>query len=405
MAGQVLPLNGDRLSRSLGCARGKLWRRPRVPPGEARARSARRVTVRRVAAWVSAAVVVAVAAVAVAATSWPWEAAASHLPPDPPFHVNGHLLVQPNGRRFVVKGVTVEALPFYRAGAVAGVQLAEVTGEDFRARDAIFRTLRAEGANTVRIPLGYDVYSGDDSQGGAGYLRRLGDVVAAARAEHLIAILSWWDSLGAGANLPSRYRQWLPMMGAVERAFKGDPGVLYEPLNEPNHVDWTTWRAVMTGVVDYWRRDLRYRGPLILDTIDYSWSFDPASAIDLLALDTRLLGTADLLFANHRYANANPCFCGRELDDWVGSVGTSVSRFPILGTEYGAFDGHWNPHLAWNREFLRYVAERAIPDGLNGAVVFVYHWVDANALAVRGTSTPTAWGSIADSELLGRRMG
>jgi hypothetical protein len=59
----------------------------------------------------------------------------------------------------------------------------------------------------------------------------------------------------------------------------------------------------MTEVVSFWRDELGHDGVLLLDTIDYSWNFDPQVAQRLLDHDADPLGGAPaIVFANHRYA-------------------------------------------------------------------------------------------------------
>ncbi len=315
-------------------------------------------------------------------------------------HVAGHLLRDDAGHRFVVKGVTVEAVPFYTDGGTSGPALGLLDTE-FAARDDVFRAVAAHGANTVRIPVSAGVYAADPGA----YLARLEATVAAARARGLRVIVAWWDSLGASGDLSSQYRGWLPMMGVVARALSSDPGVVFEPLNEPNGISWATWREVVTALVRAWRVDIGYRGPLVLDTIDYSWAFDPASADAVMSLDGRLDGKPNILIANHRYADANTCFCGAEAASWEDAVGRYVGTYPILGTEYGAFNHEGPPQLTWNAQFLQHLTRTAIPGGLNGAVLYVWHWLDANTLAEPGTAGLTPWGRIGASELLSRSFG
>ena len=318
--------------------------------------------------------------------------------------VRGNLLVDQAGRRFVVKGVTVEVVPFYAASDEAATLLTGATDAEFANREEVFRSIRAAGANTVRIPVSADVYRSLSAKAAADYLNRLSASVAAATANGLTVIIGWWDSLAAGSALPDQVGGWLPAMKAVADLFRRDPSVLYEPMNEPNDVEWTTWRSVTARVVSYWRKVIGYRGPLVLDTSGYSWNFDPASADAIIALDKGLLGRADVVFANHRYANQNTCFCGPEKQAFVDTIEGVVGKYAILGTEYGAFNGANPPHLEWNAEFLDYLATTSIPAGLNGAVAFVWHWIDPNTIAQPGTATLTPWGQIVEQELLARRL-
>lgn len=320
--------------------------------------------------------------------------------------VSGNLIHLASGPRFVVKGVVVYALPFYYDNQAVDQPLMSVTDQVASDPQGLFATIRATGANTVRIPLSALVYNDNryGPGGPTGYLERLRAVVRAASAAGLHVVLSWWDALGEGSALLADYKSQFPMMRTVATMFRHNNRVVYEPYNEPNGMTWDQWIVLMERTLSYWRADIGYRGLLIADTPMYSWDFEPVYVRRLLQYDAALLGHADLVVANHRYPNGSPCFCGAERASWVAKVGQYVRQFPILGTEYGIADGIGPAELGWARGFLSYLSSTAIPSGFNGAIGFVWNWVDADTMTDPVTHQLNAWGDVAVSELLSRHF-
>ncbi|HLN07071.1 MAG TPA: hypothetical protein VK217_12385 [Acidimicrobiales bacterium] len=194
--------------------------------------------------------------------------------------------------------------------------------------------------------------------------------------------------------MPIEYQSQWTMMRTVAAMFRNDPYVVFEPYNEPNHITWAQWILIMKRTLDSWRGVLGYRGLLIIDTPQFSWGFEPAYVRRLQQYDAALLGRADLVIANHRYPDGSLCFCGTSEASWVTTVGQYSSRFPIVGTELGIYDGFGGVGLEWGRSFLAYLDSTAIPHGFNGSVIFVWSWVNADSIIERATGHFTAWGQV-----------
>lgn len=328
----------------------------------------------------------------------------SSSPNSPPvLRTSANLLVDGRGHRVVLRGVTLYAVPFEDAGAGhPDPNLQRVTSTVYADRTAIFHSIAATGANVVRIPVsGYSWTHDTYGLGGsAGYLRRLVAIVDAARHAGLYVIIGWWDATAWGTTFPANEPGQAAMMAAVAHAFRHDGRVMFEPFNEPNGIGWSSWQGVVTRTLDLWRRQIGYRGVLILDTIAFSWDFDPAQATVVLDEDRRIAGTPDVVFANHRYANTDTCFCGRAAQAWTDDVERFVGTFPILGDEYGNFNAPFPPQPAWTSQFLAYVGTRSIPAGLNGALAFVWYWVDPNTMTAADAHTLTAYGRQVAADIL-----
>jgi hypothetical protein len=312
--------------------------------------------------------------------------------PSVALHVNGSLLVDSSDKRVILKGVTDYLLPFYTtASGTADPTLASAVAGNYAGRDAAFAAMKADGYNTVRVPLGVGTFINDvyGVGGSGGYLARIKAITASAQAHDLRVIFCWWNVLdgpAALANVPTA----LAVMHTVATALRGNSDVLFEPVNEPFNLTWAQWQPVMQTIVTFWRTTIGYTGPLIVDTTNYSWAFDPTQARLIQALDTRLLGgSSEVVFANHRYANSNTCFCGTEKTNWEQSVGRFVTTFPLLGTEYGWYNNAGAPSQTWNAQLFNALAKTSVPQGFNGALAFVWHWIDDNSMTTNGTTLNT----------------
>jgi hypothetical protein len=304
--------------------------------------------------------------------------------------------------RFAVRGAVDYVLPFYD-GPSGGPdnQLARITEADFEQRDQSFAAMRADGINTVRIPVGLPDYTRDPYGlgGPQGYLHRLEETVHSADQAGLKVVISWWDSLGWGSELPDQYKSLWPMMAAVVGAVGHDPNVMFEPYNEPNGIDWATWTSVMNATLTEWRNVLGYHGVLILDTTGYSWNFSPGPASTVQVTDRSLQhGPSEVIFANHRYPNGEPCLCGAAVQEFDQSVGNWTSTYPILGTEYGVYSSGYPSDTQWMSQLLGLVPNME-QHGFNGAILFVWNWVDPNSLSHDPAGHLTSYGEVALHEL------
>ncbi|HSK28129.1 MAG TPA: cellulase family glycosylhydrolase, partial [Jiangellales bacterium] len=310
--------------------------------------------------------------------------------------VQGTVLREAGGERFVVAGAADYLLPFYAADdGGPDPAVLEYTERSFRSRDAAFEEMRRAGINLVRVPLGPGPYVDDvyGLGGKQGYLRRLEQVLDSAHRAGLVVLLGWWpdeqDLTDAGWS-----QRLLSMMADVAGLVGDRPGVMIEPVNEPALDDWPSWSGAMTDLLTFWREDLAWRGVLVVDTPGFSWSLAVGPVRRLLAVDGRLLGgDPQLLVANHRYANDEECFCGDTLDEWVAEIGQHVDEVPVLGTEYGWFNAGFPVSDRWNQELFDHLATVAVPAGLNGAVAFLWSWVDPNSMTLEDGMTLGANGT------------
>jgi hypothetical protein len=341
---------------------------------------------RRSAAWLAAAAL-AVSWLPLISTSSGAEAATVAAP-----YVSGTTLYHGTGLRYVLTGASVHFVEQYADAAMQKTTLA-----NWNNRDAILRKMRSMGMNTIRIPLTHAAYDASQIRSQTAWLDRLQAIVDTADAYDMNVIFSWWDGDSAGANWPNTYDKLFPMLRAVVGRLGNNPRVMYEPWNEPNNVSWAQWRTAMQATIDELRGPrVGYTGVIIVDTINWSWSFDPAEVQPISSQNS------NILFSNHRYANLSTCFCGTELTNWQNEVGKQASAFPIAVLETGYYNNPYGPTPAWNQQFLQYLTSPSatsygsVPNGLNGVMAFVWDWVDANTMVTPdGERTNlTQWGAI-----------
>jgi hypothetical protein len=312
----------------------------------------------------------------------------------PALKVAGSTLQLSSDKRLVMRGVVVYAVPFYETRGAPDPELAAVTRAAGGDPQAMFARVKALGFNTVKIPLSTEVYANDPyAPGGAeGYLARLQAIVDAATSQGLFVDLSWWDALAERHSVTTEYSKQFPMMKAVAATFANNPDVVYEPLVEPNGITLEQWLVTSERMLEYWRGTIGYRGIIIADTRNWSWSFNPSYVKALIQYDGALLGRPELLIANNRFPNGNPCFCETERAVWDSLVGQYIGKFPLVGTQYGISDGVGKAELKWGQDFAAYLKSYAIPSGFNGALAFVWNWVGPNTMTVALTGKLTAWG-------------
>jgi hypothetical protein len=260
--------------------------------------------------------------------------------------------------------------------------------------DEILDRMGDVGFDTIRVPLGTDaweehIYALTSEE----WLTRAERIVTEAAERDIQVIFTWWDALTWGSEWPERYEESFEFMRAVHERVGNEPNVMIEPMNEPREISWDQWIEATSATVRFWREELGYDGVLILDTIDWSWSFDPDAADELLEVDTDLLGQPNLLFAIHRYANERSCFCDDELEQWESNVGQYIADYPIIVTEVGNFNEGMAPQPEWVDQFVDHLVTDGIDSGLNGVLAFTWRWEDQNTMTESDGVSLTPFGN------------
>lgn len=295
--------------------------------------------------------------------------------------VDGNL-VDADGARAVLRGATLYAFPFYLADGWVDWPVMVESRRVVEHLEAILDRMAEFDLDTIRVPLGTEawskhVYSLTSSE----WLDRLERIVDEAADRDINVLITWWDSAIWASEWPDRYEESFPFMRRVHERVGSRPNVMFEPMNEPRGIGWDAWEDATSETVRFFREDLGYDGILVLDTIDWSWAFEPERADALMALDAELLGEeSNVAFAIHRYANNEECFCGAEMDEWERTVGRYVGEYPILVTEVGNVNEGLGPHPQWVDEFVTHLVEHDVDQGLDGIIAFLWRWQDENTM-------------------------
>jgi hypothetical protein len=334
---------------------------------------------------------------------------ATSAPASGQLYVDGNLLKNANGSRFVLKAASVNFLEEYDDS-----YMDQTAAVDWQYHDQILSKMQSMGINSIRVPMDSDMYINSEIRSQAAWQQRYRDIVAAATAHGIRVFFVWFDPLSERANFPSEYQNAAPAMKAlVDAVGVNNPMVEYEPWNEPNNIDNAQWLQVEKMTVAYWRVILGYTGPLYIDTAGWSWNFDPAQAQTLMNYDASLRkGKPNLVFANHQYANGSPTFAGTNQTNWNKTILANVNKFPIVGTEYGNANNS-APQYTWDAQFLTYVAKVAVPLGFNGATAFTWDWVDGNTMvtadgngkSASDVTTLNQWGNAFQTDFLNNVSG
>jgi hypothetical protein len=302
------------------------------------------------------------------------------LRPEPGFRVKSNRILDPDGDRFVVRGVVL-AYGTFAGGPGGGV--ATSNGERY-GRD--IRRIRAGGGNLVRIMATPGAARGDR----LALLRR---IVAAARAENLVVQIS---SAFAEA-VPSR--RWITRLA---RIYRDDPYVWLQPQNEPGCAPGTDAQASACGDWRRWQRDhraaiaaIREAGntaPVVVNVPNFS--------TDLRLIDRYPLGDANVVYGAHRYGNDNPAFTLQEQAAVLAAVGGPSQRHAVIVDEFGNWNGSQFPNaLAWSNGMARWIADWVRRGDGQGATGFNWRWSDPNSM-LGADDRLTAWGKIVASHVL-----
>ncbi len=291
--------------------------------------------------------------------------------------MNGNELTRSDGARFVLKGVAVHFVPEYNDQSMVNT-----AATDWMYHTDILSEMQSMGINAIRIPINTDMYETGQVMTKAQWLQRFRDIVTAANSYGIRVMFGWWDSLSEQGSWANQYANAFPAMEDVVNAIGVNPMVMYEPWNEPNGVSADDWQTGMQATVKYWRQTIGYRGPLFIDTTNWSWDFDPAQATTLMNFDAATLGGGrpNIVFANHRYANLNQTFAGSDQQNFESTIEANVGKFPIAGTEYGNYNSTGPPQPTWDSQFMTYLSSTSVPAGLNGSFAFTWDWVDDNGM-------------------------
>ncbi len=263
--------------------------------------------------------------------------------------VDGHLIVDEQGKPFGIRGVSI---------ADPGKL---VTQKQWRS--GLFHEIASWGANTVRIPV---VPATWRSLGRDGYLALLDQAVHWASAEGLYLILDWHSTglLEAGAFAHPMYQtdraETFDFWRTIAARYGNVPTVAaYELFSEPTTAggaygqpDWLGWKAFNEDLID----EMRARGssgiPLVAG---YN------RAYDLSRVSRHPVERPGIAYAIHPWPQKETprvASSAQYFELWQANWGHLADTYPLLATEIGWVrsddyaaqapaidDGHYGPDI------------------------------------------------------------
>lgn len=326
-------------------------------------------------------------------------------PPAPPSPVKplvvGHALKLSDGSTLKMAGVSVW-----------GIQDSITTTHgvaQYAARQTVVNTIKSWGANTLRLRLLASDYNSQAFMSKAAQLTQIQNWQTTAQAAGLYLQVCWWDALDgpySAGNWATQYSSAFPMMTDVVNALGAtNPWVVYEPFNEPNNVSDASWLAAMKATLTTFR-GLGYTGILLIDTTGWSHAYNDASMTALEQWDAGLIGTHQLIFCKHDYANegyANPD-SGFDFAHWAVNGGSwNFNAHLVCESEFGNYNGSPSTvHNAWSSGAATWMASKVNDGTLVGAQAFLFGpWFDANAMTTSDNVTTTTWGGYVKTNFVG----
>ena len=254
----------------------------------------------------------------------------------------------------------------------------------------LFRTIRSQGANVVRIPVHPEYWQKDPQ-----YLWRYLDKAVAWAGEADLYIIIDWHSIGNVKTgfaplMPElyshTYQMTLDFWSQTAAYFKDAPNVLFEIFNEPQSISSSDWHTQAENIISVIRAQ-GARQPVIVGGIEY--------ARDLSWVLDKPVEDSNLIYAAHIYPVHTQYL-------WPRYFGEVAKQYPVIITEWGFMDENSQeqaPYLAGDADkygdpLINYL------DSLE--IGWVACWYDDEWLPPmfsRGFSQPTRFGEFVLSRL------
>jgi hypothetical protein len=286
------------------------------------------------------------------------------------FRVQGNKIFDPNGKRFIVKGVTA-VYGRFSGGDANGFGLT-----NYRNAQRDLDNLKLSGVNLVRIFVSADfsTLSSSDPNYVADYMQELDNVVRWTTQRKMVAEVA--------NSFTHDFAKSLQFVRRLAARYKSNPFVWIEPMNEPN-CDNSTGDPSKCANWAYWQqqyqqyvlaiRNAEMTSPIVVNTIYWSWVLTKIAAYPL--------NDSNIIYGVHRYPTPHTGFTFNAADQadcnnlWANLSG----NFAIIIDEVGPTNGG-KVYLAWAQNFIDYVTNWVQIRGGAGAIAFVFYWSDGNGM-------------------------
>lgn len=267
--------------------------------------------------------------------------------PLPLVSVRGNRFVDPDGRPMLFRGVSI-ADP-------------DRLADQGHWNRALFESIRAYGANIVRLPVHPAAWRARTPKQ---YLALLDQAVTWCTGLRLYVIIDWHSigNLQSGmfqapiydTSIPETFDFWR----TIARHFRGNNTVaFYELFNEPTHyrgmlgrMSWTQWRRLneqMIGIIRYWDRQTI---PLVAG-FDWAYDLDPVHYDPVRA--------EGIGYVTHPYPNKRPQPWEPR---WEENFAFVARKYPMIATEIGfrLKPGEVVTNNSYGNRITRFLEERGI---------------------------------------------
>ena len=284
--------------------------------------------------------------------------------------------IQQNGSRFIIKGVALESYDDPGGGNFMSNQLPLMP--------QIITKMKSLGINAVRMAyLPSYVNSGSNFTNFCSMMTQLTNA-------GLYIMPGDWSYTGKPISNYTTIS--FPTFQAVinyANAHGFIDYMMYNPYNEPysdnSSATQSAWLAANEATVAYFRNTLGYRGILVLDGPEWAIVDDTNLFDSMLAYDTTLLGTPNLIFSNHYYPSYN----------FTTAMGLAAT-YPLIIGEMGQYN-NGATNSSYPPQVFASLLSTGIPNGHNGAFPWIWWWSDGNTITSDGT-TLTTYGNLVNSD-------
>lgn len=295
------------------------------------------------------------------------------------FSVTGNLIRDPQGNRFVIRGVDA-VYGRFAGGDSTGYGLTNYTNAS---RD--LGNIKAAGYNLVRIDADADQWAGStQTPSGSQFLSELENAVSIAESDGLVVEISQESSGTATDNTNASN-----LLALLAARYSSDPNVWLKLQNEPFCgkavcSDWATWQSQENALVSTVRSN-GYANPIVVNCVYWSWNCS--------SYPSYKLNDSNIILGAHRYANGDTNFATQDQSDVVASWGSlTASGYAVMMDEFGNYDTGASPpsgSSTWNAGFISWIDAWSEASGGSGAIAFADYWSDPNTM----TNSDGSWNS------------
>ena len=235
--------------------------------------------------------------------------------------VRGTDLVDQNGNKFQIRGVSTHGLQWY---------------SQYNNKSA-YQTLRDDwGANCVRLAM--YVQEGGYMSNQNQMKTQVNNGVSYATELGMYAIIDWHILNGDTANPKNYTQQAKTFFAEMAQKYKNHNNVIYEICNEPNNCSWADIKSYAIEVI---RTIRQYDSDAIIIVGTPTWSQLGSQGHLYEPCDNPITGYSNIMYTFHFYAS------DRDHNQWLTQkIGTAVSRgLPVFVTEFGLSEANGNGNV------------------------------------------------------------